>query len=244
MKIQSKYKYVGKSKVFFINRNDILILDALMNDGSQMKYSHPLNYKYSEHGGLLDFDKKGLDRIIVTTKKESDKQDPDIFFPVVADDAEDYEFMYHTHPPTPFPGARTKTGVVFEIPSLPDIKTFIFTYMEGKTQGSIIVAPEGIYVIRSLKKKLSPDNYKLEDMINEMMYHNYKLAEKFNFTMTPELFYKKVVTNNKFPKKVKEIIEKYTNNELTIDFFKRKKDISGNWTINKLLLIVKPKEKI
>jgi hypothetical protein len=34
--------------------------------------------------------------------------------------------------------------------------------MEGKTQGSIIVAPEGFYVIRALTKKLNPEDWELE----------------------------------------------------------------------------------
>jgi hypothetical protein len=244
-KIKSKYISVGKTKIFTVDKNDLFILDALMHDGSQQKYSkshHAL--KYSEHGGLLDFDKHGLERVIISTKKEYDKDDPEIYFPVVTDDAEDYEFMYHTHPPTPVPGARAISGIVYEIPSLPDIETFIHTFQEGKTQGSIIVAPEGFYVIRSLVKKLNVKNYNLEEMYHKMLYLNYKTAEKYQFTISVETFYKKIITDKKIPNKIKDLIEKYTNKEITIDYFKRKKDISGNWTISKLYLVVIPKEKI
>ena len=38
-KIKSKYRYVGKIKLFTIEKNDLFVLDALMHDGSQMKYS-------------------------------------------------------------------------------------------------------------------------------------------------------------------------------------------------------------
>ena len=185
--IFNKYQYVGQKKVFVISRNDLLILDALMHDGSQQKYSHNKYLKYSEHGGLLDFDKHGLERIIVTTRKETDKTDKEIFFPIVPQDADDYEFMYHTHPPTPTPGARAKVGVVYEIPSLPDIQTFILTYQEGLIQGSIIVAPEGFYVIRALKNTLQPEKYDLEKMYNEIIYINYKYAKKYKFHVTPEI---------------------------------------------------------
>ena len=82
-KIHTKYRYVGKTKIFTVEKNDLFILDALMHDGSQLKYSHHHNLKYSEHGGLLDFNKSGLEKIIVTTKKESDRMDPDIYFPVI-----------------------------------------------------------------------------------------------------------------------------------------------------------------
>jgi hypothetical protein len=242
-KIRSKYKYVGNTKVFIIQKNDLFILDALMHDGSQQKYSHNQSkLKYSEHGGLLDFDSHGLEKIIVTTHKESDRNDPDIYFPIISDDIDDYEFMYHTHPPTPTPGSRAKIGIVYEIPSLTDINTFILTYLEGKTQGSIIVAPEGIYVIRALKNTLNVKDYKLEEMYNEMIYINYKVAEKNNFVISPETYYKNIITNTKVPIKLKELIKKYTNNEITIDFFKRKKDKNGNWVVNKLLLLVRPKE--
>ena len=217
-----------------------------MHDGGQQKYAHSnnnTNLKYSEHGGLLDFDKHGLERIIVTTHKESDKADPEIYFPVVTDDAEDYEFMYHTHPPTPNPGSRSKIGIVYEIPSLSDIETFIITYMEGKTQGSIIVAPEGFYVIRALKKKLNPENYQLNELMHNIMYMNYKFAEKYKFNVTVDIFYNKIITNTKLQRKLTQLTEKYTDGEVTIDYFKRKKDSTGNWTLKKLKLIVTPKEK-
>jgi hypothetical protein len=241
--IFNKYQYVGQKKVFVISRNDLLILDALMHDGSQQKYSHHKYLRYSEHGGLLDFDKHGLERIIVTTRKETDKTDKEIFFPIVPQDADDFEFMYHTHPPTPTPGARAKVGVVYEIPSLPDIQTFILAYQEGLIQGSIIVAPEGFYVIRALKNNLQSEKYDLEKMHDEILYLNYKYAKKYKFHITPETFYKKIITDTKVPTKLRQLIKKYTNNEITIDFFKRKKDSSGNWTIKKLILIVNPKEK-
>ena len=242
-KITPKYRYVGKTKVFTIEKNDLFVLDALMHDGGQQKYSHNYtNLKYSEHGGLLDFDKSGLEKIIVTTHKETDRADPEIYFPTVTDDAEDYEFMYHTHPPTPTPGARSKHGIVYEIPSLSVINTFIITYMEGKTQGSIIVAPEGFYVIRAKKKKLKPDDYQLNELMNSIMYMNYKYAEKYKFNVTIDIFYKKIINNTKLQAKLKKLIEKYTNNEITIDFFKRKKDSKGNWIVKKIHLIVKPKE--
>ena len=55
--------------------------------------------------------------------------------------------------------------------------------------------------------------------------------------------HKKIITDTKVPTKLRQLVKKYTNNEITIDFFKRKKDSSGNWTIKKIILIVNPKEK-
>jgi hypothetical protein len=242
--LKTKYRIIKrnnkKTHVFTITRNDLLILDALMHDGSYKKYRHHSHLRYSEQGGLLDFDDKGLDRIVVTTRKETDPKDKEIFFPIVPDDVIDFEFMYHTHPPTPTPGARAKYGIVYEVPSLPDIETFIEIYNDGLIQGSIIVAPEGFYVIRALKTKLNKKEYKLNELNDEIMYLNYKYAKKYNFHVTPEIYYKNIITDTTLPRKLNKLIKKYTDNEITIDFFKRKKDSSGNWTINKLILLVKP----
>jgi hypothetical protein len=244
-KIHIKYKYVGNKKVFILEKNDLFILDALMHDGSKMKYSHKQSkLKYSEHGGLLDFDKHGLEKIIISTKKESDSKDPEIYFPIVTDDVEDYEFMYHTHPPTPTPGARAKDGIVYEIPSMTDVHTFILLYTEGKTQGSIIIAPEGIYIIRALKKKLDVTKYNLQELYHDIMTMNHEYALKYNYNITPDIFYKKIITDTKLPKKLTTLTKKYTNNEITIDYIKRKKNKEGNWVINKLKLLVRPKEEI
>ena len=81
-------------------------------------------------------------------------------------------------------------------------------------------------------------------MYHKMLYANYKCAEKYSFHITPEVFYKSIITDTKIPRKIKKLIEQYTNKEITIDYIKRKKDISGNWTIKKLYLVVRPKEKI
>ena len=94
-----------------------------------------------------------------------------------------------------------------------------------------------------MKKKLKPEDYQLNELMSSIMYMNYKFAEKYKFNVTVDIFYKKIITNTKLQIKLKDLIKKYTNNEITVDYFKRKQDKSGNWVVNKLYLMVAPKEK-
>ena len=57
--------------------------------------------------------------------------------------------MFHTHPPTPFPGSRVVDGILYEFPSISDIYHFADHFNAGETQGSLIIAPEGMYIIRA-----------------------------------------------------------------------------------------------
>ena len=40
-------------------------------------------------------------------------------------DASFYQYLFHTHPPTPKPGGRAGEGIVYEFPSIGDILHFI-----------------------------------------------------------------------------------------------------------------------
>ena len=156
-------KHIDKEKVLFrmaglivkrekkayvkITHNQMRILDALMNDGGYMKkyYDSRNNFRWSEHAGLLDFSKNKLDKIIVSAKtNRTDKYDHDIFLPLNMIEAYEYEYMFHTHPPTPKEGYRAKLGIVYEFPSISDIFHFIEHYNNGHIQGSIVIAPEGV----------------------------------------------------------------------------------------------------
>ena len=49
--------------------------------------------------------------------------------------------------------------------------------------------------IPQLLNTLNVKDYKLEEMYNEMIYINYKVAEKNNFVISPETYYKNIITN-------------------------------------------------
>ena len=64
------------------------------------------------------------------------------------EDMFNYEYIFHTHPPTPRPGGRVNVGIVYELPSIGDVLHFIDHFNDGKISGSIVITSEGIYNIR------------------------------------------------------------------------------------------------
>ena len=86
-------------------------------------------------------------------------------------DACDFEYIFHTHPSTPIAGARVKEGILYEFPSIPDLEQFIDHYNNGVTQGSIIFAPEGLYIIKCI------DNTKKIIIKKERKVFNYILKK-------------------------------------------------------------------
>ena len=54
-----------------------------------------------------------------------DKGDSEIYMPNNVDDMYNYEYMFHTHPPTPKPGGRADVGIMYELPSIGDLLHFI-----------------------------------------------------------------------------------------------------------------------
>ena len=97
-----------------LDRNQILIMDALMTHGGKKMYkdcNDNTTYRYSEHFGLLDFNNTGLEKIIISANTDKiDAVDDDIYLPRNMTEALDYEYMFHTHPPTPKPGGRVNCG--------------------------------------------------------------------------------------------------------------------------------------
>jgi len=230
-----------------LDRNQILIMDALMKHGSYKRYIDKNNrsiYRYSEHAGVLDFDMNGLEKIIVygnTTR--IDKNDDDIFLPGNLYDAFDYEYYFHTHPATPKPGGRAKLGILYEFPSLGDIFHFIDHYNQGDTQGSIIITPEGMYIIRKFKRnnkkiKINEDKfYKL--LNNKFKQIQFDAIDFYNTNFTDYTFYSEIAQNTTYIGKINKLINKF---ELHIDYFPRIRDSKGRWIIDTVYVPVNPIE--
>ena len=248
-RISGKKIVKSDKKYLKVDRNQILIMDALMSHGGQKIYlqrdknnkeKKKQEYKYSEHSGLLDFDNNGLEKIIISgnTTRVS-KGDDDIYLPKNMEDALDYEYIFHTHPPTPSPGARAKDGILYEFPSMSDIFHFIDHYNDGRTQGSIIIAPEGMYIIRKNKtddKKLELDEDKLYDDFLDMMWKCQKSAiKKYGVDFSLNTFYSKISQNKSYIKKLNDILNKY---KLHIDYYSRVKDDKNLWIIDTVYLPV------
>jgi hypothetical protein len=244
-KIKAKIYKKHEARYIKISKNQLRILESLYLDGSKEKkyFDSKSKLRYSEHSGLLDFGKSRLQRIIINAKQNiSDKVDDTILLPDNMPDAFDFEYMFHTHPSTPNPGSRITEGILYEFPSISDLFHFIEHHNQGKTQGSIIIAPEGIYIIKCIDSKLRIDVQDedtviefLEDKVNELQED---ALEKFGYEISDSLFYKKIARDLSF-------IEKY--NDLIIDlnikvFYKPRVLVNKKWVLDDLYLKVRPIE--
>jgi len=243
-----------------IERNQMLIIDSLMEHGSNKNYRDKKDkkvYRYSEHMGMLDFDDAKLERIIVMTNTERvDEDDGDIFMPQDIDYKSDWEFVFHTHPPTNGIGGRAVDGVLYEFPSMGDMYHFIDHYNNKKIQGSMILAPEGLYVIRKYKidkTKINIDENKFDKMMNSIFekvqdesIRKYGYPEKLNYKngmtnkkFNDNFFYSIIAQDLSHINNVNKVLNKF---EMHIDYFPREKDNRGEWTIDNIYIPVFPIE--
>jgi hypothetical protein len=252
-------KYIKHNKRYFkLDYNQLLVLDSLLETGGyEKKYIDKLsNLRFSEHFGLLDFNKTRLEKIIVSAKtNREDKDDLDILLPTDLPDIKDYEYMFHTHPPTPFPGSRAVDGVLYEFPSISDIYHFADHYNSGETQGSLVIAPEGMYIIRArdgIKKIDYPKSDKVFKKLSSEVYNIQKLAiEKYGIlfdnnlnntnklTFDTETFYSVIAYDNHFLKMFNNLLEKYWGKLIKIYLKPRSKnEKTGKWILKSVLLPV------
>lgn len=250
IKIKATFVKENNLKKFILDKNQILILDSLMYSGNTKSYiDKAKKFRYSEHAGLLDFDKLGLEKILISGRSNrQDKDDPEILLPQNMDDALDYEFMFHTHPATPYPGARAKNGILYEFPSVSDIYHFIEHYNIGETQGSMVITPEGIYIIHSktgeekIKVNSDDDTFK-KIVIDSLSLQAEAIKEYGSDYLNNDKFFKNVINDHKYIKEFNQILKKYLDDQIYVEYIARKKDNSGNYVIDKLIIELKPIEK-
>ena len=242
--IFKSHKYVINNLSYVkLTNNQLMILDALMEHGGYKKKYHKyskkkLSFVYSEHSGLLDFDNSGLERIIVSGKTDrKDPSDNTIFLPNNLDDAIDYEYIFHTHPPTPTPGGRAKDGILYEFPSISDLFHFIDHFNDGITQGSIVVTSEGIYNIRKLifnEEKININENKLLDKMRKTLEIIQDLAiEKYGIKFTDHFFYSKIAQDKTYINMYNDSLKEF---KLFVDFFPRSLDKNGSWILEEIYL--------
>lgn len=241
-------KVVRKKKDYLrLSRNQIAIMDALMQDGSIKKYQGKKNtFHYSEHAGLLDFKDNGLERISISAKTErQDHDDTSILFPHIDwAEAQDYEYMFHTHPPSPNPGSRVSEGILYEFPSADDFLHFMDYYNRGMTQGSIVMTPEGMYVIMALTKKikLKSERKFYNDAIEAIFDINEMAIKKHGKRIKRDYFYKSVVPDLKWVNEFNKFLKMYN---FYVAYQPRIK-IKNQWVVDTLYLpvsVVEPKRK-
>jgi len=241
-KIKLKSEIIKQDKTFIkINQNQLLIMDALMTHGGYTKKYIDLNNKnimrYSEHTGLLDFNMNILEKIVVAgNTTRVDKGDDEIFLPTSLPDILEYEYIFHTHPPTPKPGGRVSGGVLYEFPSMGDILHFIDHFNDGKICGSLIVTSEGLYNIRKIKldrEKIKIDEDELFKKFNQNFFKiQSKYIDLYTTKFTKKDFYEKISQNKKPIEELNNVINEFN---IHVDYYPRIK-IKSNWILDKVYL--------
>lgn len=231
-----------------VKSNQLLILDALLEHGGyskKYKMKHDKGFKFSEHAGMLDFNQKGLERIIVSgiTDRSVDV-DPEIFFPQFGQDAYDFEYIFHTHPPTPRIGGRIDVGILYEFPSANDIYHFAEHFNNGHVQGSIILTAEGLYNIR--KYYINNEKINLSTTFGKELkkiYRNVQMhaIDQYGDKFTDDFFYGTIAQNTSYIDECNEYLKK---KDIYIDFFPRQKNKSDRWIIGTIYLPMCVIEKI
>jgi hypothetical protein len=229
------------NKFIKININQLLILDSLMAHGGYTKKYIDLKnrnlFRYSEHYGILYFKNHILEKIIVAgNTTRVDTGDNEIFLPKDLSDYLSYEYIFHTHPPTPKPGGRVYGGVLYEIPSIGDILHFIDSFNMGNICGSIVITSEGLYNIRKTvmnrdkfiinENKLFLDYKKVFNMIQT------KAINKYSTEFTLNEFYTEIAQDTSFIDQLNKMLSEYM---LKIDYYPRIK-ISKQWVLNQIYL--------
>lgn len=224
-----------------LEANQLLVLDALMaHGGYNKKYfgKKGKNKKYSEHAGLLDFEKNTVKRIVVAGNTHRvDDGDDEIFLPMSFDDMLDYEYIFHTHPPTPKAGGRASGGILYEYPSISDIFHFIDHHNDGNVIGSLVVTPEGLYNIRKFdndSKLIDIDEDDLFNKYQKIIRKNQRDAiKKYSTNFTQKTFFSKIAQEKKYIENINKFLEDY---DLQIDYYPRTKDSAGDWFIDTVYL--------
>lgn len=247
----SKQYTINDLKYVKLTRNQLMIFDALMEHGGYKKKYHSyskkkLYYRHSEHSGLLDFDNNGLERVIVSGRTDrKDPNDTSIFLPQNMEDAIDYEYIFHTHPPTNRPGGRVTEGILYEFPSVSDIFHFIDHFNDGITQGSLIITPEGLYNIRKVefnRNKIKINETELmNNMSNIMIEIQDDAIAKYSKNFTNKIFYSEIAQDKTHIHRLNNLLEKYG---ITVDYFPRSQDNNGSWILQEIYLpvfIIEPK---
>src|SRR5207253_201429 len=150
----------------------------------------------------------------------------------------DYEYIFHTHPPTPKPGGRAVDGILYEVPSVGDIYHFIDHHNDGNVIGSLVVTAEGLYNIR--KASSGPNNIKIND---DDLYRGYQRTfnkiqkaaiDKYGINFNTERFYKTISQDTNFINVLNSTLNKF---DIQIDYYPRKQNTDGKWIIDTVFLV-------
>ena len=243
-RVKGEHITKDNKKMLKLDRNQILIMDALMWHGGKKFYKDCKNnniYRYSEHYGLLDFNNSGLDKIIIfANTNKVDPIDDDIYLPRHNVASLDYEYIFHTHTTTAGkPGGRVTCGILYEFPSVSDVFHFINHYNTGRTCGSLVITAEGLYIIRKFindDKNIRIDEDELYEEMLATLWEAQRVAiEQYGTDFNTYKFYSVVAQNKTYIGMINKVLNKH---ELHIDYYPRMRDKKGKWFINTIYLSV------
>ncbi len=224
-----------------LNTNGSNIIDGLYEIGSNQIYTEKKKniseskiMRFSEHSGFIYFEKKKLKTISVTTGTRVEQSDPIIYMPTNCAESLKVDYIFHTHPKTPYIGSRIKHGIIYEFPSVSDIIHFVEHHNQGKLLGSIIIAPEGIYVIRKNIFNRNPIKADYELMVENLenifmecyndSYLQYSVINYDELKINGEVkipdgfFYSHISKNYEYINRINNVLKKY---DLFIDYYAR-----------------------
>ncbi len=259
----SLYEKISKTKLDFtyeyiqLTTNNINVIDGLYEDGSKQKYLEPNkniytseDCLYSEHYGAIEYVQNKVDNFKVYTEMRIDKEDPSIYLPKVRNDLCSFNYIFHTHPKTPYLGSRVKYNLLYEFPSIADIVHFVDNHNQGKLLGSLVLAPEGVYLIHKYIFNREPIKIDYFIFIDELDYElrecyldskkeysklNYKKLMRNNEIKIPDsYFYNDISKNFNYVNRINLLLSRY---DLFIDFYPRiKLNKSKNWILPDIYL--------
>ena len=242
-----------------LETNQINIIDGLYEIGSNKMYieknkniSESKISRFSEHSGFIYLKKNKVSNINVITGSRVEQSDPKLYMPINYDEAFEVNYIFHTHPKTPYIGSRIKNEIIYEFPSISDIIHFIDHHNNGKLMGSIVIAPEGLYIIRKNNfnnKNISVDyDIMITDLENIFIecyndsYLKYSFID-FNKYLTnneiniPEhIFYEKIALDYEYINKINKVLIKY---DVYIDYYARiffDNNLTKKWIIDNIYI--------
>jgi len=127
--------------------------------------------------------------------------------------------------------------VIYEMPSIGDILHFIEKFNEGKTIGSIVISPEGLYNIR--KKELNKNNIDIDEELffSEVKKIKHKILvlskSKYKINFSSYTFYSKIAQDLTFINLLNNTLNAYG---IHVDFFPRKLYNKNKWIITSIYL--------
>jgi hypothetical protein len=208
-------------------------MDALMVAGGKRQWldSHRRE-RFSETVGYLQPQGNRVERLVIGRSDVADDLDTTILFPNPLEGTDEHEYYFHTHPATPKPGARVVEGILYEFPSPDDVMHFLSHLAYGKTRGSIVLAPEGAYILTRLQgAKLSIPKTAYRDYYDVVVDVQKRSVAHFAIGRKPpslNVFYNRIAQDRQWVRRVDRLLRTWG---LRVHYRPRI-NVNGRWIVD------------